>query len=372
MQLVRTLSISASPYLLSQLKSAANAAALGPSQSLLPGEAYTSLGDMRMSRVLNGMWQVSGAHGFDPNRDDSVAAMARCASEGFTTFDLADIYGPAESYVGEFCSGPKASSFRQECQFFTKWVPRPGPVDQQTVTAAIDRSLRRMKKEQLDLLQFHWWEYDNKYYYDAMAGLMNLRDSATPKIRNIGLTNFDTEHMVDLIEQDAPIVSNQISFSVLDTRPLKKMVPASLEKNVKLLCYGTLLGGFLSEKWLDKPAPDVNSLTNVSLRKYLPWIYYWGGWELFQELLRALKSIADKHSVSIANVAVRWVLQQKAVGGAIVGIRLGYTEHVKDNQRLFSFALDDEDLERINAVNKNSRDLYAVFGDCGGEYRRRA
>ena len=372
MQLARALSISASPYLLSQLSSEANAAALGPHQDLLPGEAYTSLGDLRMSRVLNGMWQVSGAHGFDPNRDDSVAAMTKCASDGFTTFDLADIYGPAESYVGEFCSGPKSSSLSQECQFFTKWVPRPGPVDQQTVTAAIDRSLRRMRKEQLDLLQFHWWEYDNKYYYDAMAGLMNLRDAATPKIRNIGLTNFDTEHMLDLIEQDAPIVSNQVSFSVLDTRPLRQMVPASLQKNVKLLCYGTLLGGFLSDKWLNKPAPDPNALTNVSLRKYLPWIYFWGGWELFQELLRTLKSIAEKHSVSISNVAVRWVLQQEAVGGAIVGIRLGYSDHVKDNLRLFSFALDDEDLERINAVTKKSRDLYAVFGDCGGEYRRRA
>lgn len=372
LQVVRALSLSATPYLMTQMGSRASASSLGPHQSLLPSEAYTSLGDLRMTRVLNGMWQVSGAHGFDPNRDDSVAAMAKCASEGFTTFDLADIYGPAETYVGDFSSGRKSSSLSEECQFFTKWVPRPGPMDQRTVNDAIDRSLRRMKREQLDLLQFHWWEYDNKYYYDAMAGLMNLRDSATPKIRNIGLTNFDTKHMVDLMDQEAPIVSNQISFSVVDTRPLREMVPASIERNVKLLCYGTLLGGFISDKWLDKPAPDPSTLTNVSLRKYLPWIYFWGGWDLFQELLRVLRSIADKHAVSISNVAVRWVLQQKAVGGAIVGVRLGYSDHVKDNLRLFSFSLDDDDLDQINAVSKKSRDLYSVFGDCGGEYRRRA
>ena len=61
------------------------------------------------------------------------------------------------------------------------------------------------------------------------------------------MTNFDTEHMVDLIEEGAPIVSNQVSFSVLDTRPLAKMVKANKEHSVQLLCYGTLLGGFLSK-----------------------------------------------------------------------------------------------------------------------------
>lgn len=343
-----------------------------PSMNSLGENAYTTLGDLTMCRVLNGMWQVSGAHGYDPNRDQSINAMTKLAADGCTTFDLADIYGPAEDYVGAFSSGPIASSLSKDCQFFTKWVPRPQEITQTIAEGAIDRSLRRMKKEQLDLLQFHWWDYSNKYYYDAVGALMKLQDSTTPKIRNIGLTNFDTTHMVDLIEQDAPIVSNQVSFSILDDRPLREMVPACLEKNVKLLCYGTLLGGFFSEKWLNKPEPDAASLTNVSLRKYLPWIYIWGGWGLFQELLLAMKGIADKNSVSIANVAVRWVLQQKAVGGAIVGVRLGLTDHVQDNRRLFSFVLDDADMEALKAVTKRSRDLRSVFGDCGGEYRRRA
>jgi aryl-alcohol dehydrogenase-like predicted oxidoreductase len=60
------------------------------------------------------------------------------------------------------------------------------------------------------------------------------------------------------------------------------MIPAAKEQNIQLLCYGTLLGGFLSSQWLGQPEPDGNSLTNVSLRKYLPWIQIWGGWSLFQ------------------------------------------------------------------------------------------
>ena len=110
------------------------------------------------------------------------------------------------------------------------------------------------------------WDYENKNYYDAINHLMALQQNG--QIRNIGLTNFDTDHMVDLMDEGAPIVSNQVSFSVLDTRPLKKLVPASVDRNVKLLCYGTLLGGFLSSNWLGKSEPDYDSLSNVSLRKY--------------------------------------------------------------------------------------------------------
>jgi aryl-alcohol dehydrogenase-like predicted oxidoreductase len=178
--------------------------------------------------------------------------------------------------------------------------------------------------------------------------------------------------MTDLVKEDAPIVSNQVSFSIIDTRPLEQMIPYCKESGIKLLCYGTLLGGFLSSSWLGQPEPDFNLLTNVSLRKYLPWIQYWGGWGLFQELLQVLNSIAAKYNVSLSNVALRWVLQQPSVGGAIVGVRFGYKEHLKDNRKVFSFELNEEDLKSIGDVQAKGRSLYRVFGDCGGEYRRRA
>ena len=66
---------------------------------------------------------------------------------------------------------------------------------------------------------------------------------------------------------------------------------------------------------------------------------------------------------------VRWVLDQKAVGGAIVGVRLGYKEHIKDNRKTFAFTLDKDDLGAIAAVQSKSRDLMTVYGDCGQEYR---
>lgn len=68
---------------------------------------------------------------------------------------------------------------------------------------------------------------------------------------------------------------------------------------------------------------------------------------------------------------VRWVLDQPAVGGAIVGVRLGLTEHLEDNKKVFSFKLDNDDVSAIAAVQGKSKDLMTVFGDCGGEYRFR-
>ena len=82
-------------------------------------------------------------------------------------------------------------------------------------------------------------------------------------------------------------------------------------------------------------------------------------------------TIAIKHQVSIANVATRWVLQQESVGGVILGVRFGLTEHNKNNAKTFGFKLDDDDMARIEDAKKGTRNLYTAFGDCGGEYRRR-
>ena len=113
-------------------------------------------------------------------------------------------------------------------------------------------------------------------------------------------------------------------------------------------------------------------LANVSLRKYLPWINIWGGWDLFQELLSVLDVIGKKHGTSLSNVAVKWVLDQEAVGGAIIGVRFGLKQHLIDNRKIFSLVLDDKDKAAIAAIQSRSNSLMKSFGDCGGEYRRRA
>jgi aryl-alcohol dehydrogenase-like predicted oxidoreductase len=74
--------------------------------------------------------------------------------------------------------------------------------------------------------------------------------------------------------------------------------------------------------------------------------------------------------VSLANIAVRAILDRPAVAGVIVGVRLGVADHQADNARVFDVAVDAEDQAQIEAILSKSRDLYQLIGDCGDEYRR--
>ncbi len=326
--------------------------------------------DLRICRLLNGMWQVSGAHGrIDPQT--AVREMFTYHDAGFTTWDLADHYGPAEDFIGAFrrqLRQTRGDEALADVQAFTKWVPRPGPMTRQIVEENIDISRRRMDVSTLDLLQFHWWEYSDSRYLDALTQMTHLRDEG--KIRHLALTNFDTERLRRILDHGIRVVSNQVQYSLIDRRPEVAMAPLCQEHGVHLLAYGTFGGGLISETYLGQPEPRSSALGTASLRKYKQMIDAWGGWELFQTLLETLQQIADKHGVSIANVAVRAILDRPAVAGVIVGARLRVAEHRADNARVFDFTLDAEDNARIQTVLEPSRDLYRLIGDCGDEYRR--
>jgi aryl-alcohol dehydrogenase-like predicted oxidoreductase len=326
--------------------------------------------DLNICRILNGMWQVSGGHG-RINPQAAVQTMFQYVDAGFTTWDLADHYGPAEDFIGEFrrqLVANRGEAALANIQAFTKWVPRPGKMTKKLVEENIDISRRRMDVDSLDLMQFHWWEYQDKNYLDALKYMAELQSDR--KIKHLALTNFDTEHLQIITEAGIKIVSNQVQFSLVDRRPEVSMIQFCQQHDIKLFTYGTLCGGLLSEKYLGKPEPRSFDLGTASLRKYKNMIDAWGGWRLFQELLSTLKQIADKHGVSIANVATRYILDKPTVGGVIVGARLGVSQHIEDNAKVFSFSLDAADKESINTISSQSRDLYQIIGDCGDEYRR--
>jgi aryl-alcohol dehydrogenase-like predicted oxidoreductase len=325
--------------------------------------------DLTVCRMLNGMWQVSGAHGIiDPVR--AVDEMFLYHDAGFTTWDLADHYGPAEDLIGNFrreFAARRGSERLAEIQAFTKWVPRPGRMTRRIVEDAVGTSLSRMGIERLDLLQFHWWDYSDEGYLDALDHLSDLQQEG--KIRYLALTNFDTERLRVIADHGIRVVSNQVQYSLIDRRPEVRMASFCREHPMTLLAYGTVLGGLLSEKYLGRPEPRRNELNTASLQKYKHMIDAWGGWPLFQELLTVLKQVADKHRVGIANVGVRYILERPADTCVIVGARLGIAQHVGDNARVFDFALDDADRAVIEAVLGKSRDLMQLIGDCGAEYR---
>ena len=319
--------------------------------------------NLEINRILNGMWQIAGAHG-QIESESAVSDMEKYHEAGFTTWDLADIYGPAESLIGEF---RRKVGKKEKFQALTKFVPNPGPMSNSIVTHYVEQSLKKMDTDCIDLLQFHWWDYNDTSYLDALHHLSKLQNEG--KIKHLGLTNFDTERVKIMIENNFHIVSNQVQYSILDNRVEKLMAPFFEKHNIKILSYGTLLGGFFSEKYLDVDEPHRGDLTTASLQKYKNMIDVWGGWQLFQELLHVLNDIAKKHYCSIANVATKFIVDKPQVAGVIIGARLGIINHRENNIKTFDIKLDQKDISLIKTITKKSNDLFEIIGDCGDEYR---
>jgi aryl-alcohol dehydrogenase-like predicted oxidoreductase len=320
--------------------------------------------DLKICRILNGMWQVSGTHG-QIDKQMAIKSMIEYHNNGFTTWDLADIYGPAESFIGEF---RKINSEQiANTQALTKFVPNPGPMSKSIVEHYIDQSLQKMNTDILDLVQFHWWDYNDLSYIDAIEHLFSLKEKQ--KIKHVGLTNFDTERVKIMTEKGFTPITNQVQYSILDQRAEKLMVPFCQKHEIKILAYGTLLGGFFSEKYLKADEPTRADLDTASLQKYYNMIQEWGGWELFQELLSTIDTISKKHNCSIANIATKFILDRPTVAGVIIGARLGISEHIKDNSKAFDVKLDSDDLSAISSVTTKAKNLFEIIGDCGGEYR---
>jgi aryl-alcohol dehydrogenase-like predicted oxidoreductase/enamine deaminase RidA (YjgF/YER057c/UK114 family) len=339
-----------------------------PQPSNRPARTELAAG-LEISRIVTGLWQVA-----DMEKDGAILDAARAAAEmaayaeaGFDSFDMADHYGSAEDIAGQFNALVKGGKVRAPTRpaLFTKWCPAPGEMTSQVVRAAVDRARTRLQTHRIDLLQFHWWMFRHPGWIDAMRELAKLH--AEGLIGHLGLTNFDTDHLRLLVKLGVPIASNQVCLSLLDRRAAEDMTAFCLEHGVRLLAYGTLAGGLLGEKWLGKPEPAAADIGDWSTMKYKRFVDQIGGWDVLQRLLRTLSEIARKHGVSISNIASRWVLEQKAVAGIIVGARLGEREHRADNLRLFAFELDREDHGRIGEALTATR---RIPGDCGDEYRR--
>ena len=318
--------------------------------------------DLWISRVLTGLWQIA-----DMERDgrtlDPVStanALRPYADAGFTSFDMADHYGSAEIVASHLREGTG-----DRVQLFTKWVPKPGPLTPGDVRAAVERARQRLRTGRIDLLQFHAWSYADPSWIDGLLHLQALK--AEGLIGHIGLTNVDAAHFNMLLATGIEVVSDQVCFSLLDRRAADALSDVCRARGVKLLAYGTLAGGWLSNRWLGQPEPDWESGGTWSQMKYGRFMRVAGGWDALQRVLRAADAVARRHGVSIANVASRYILEQPAVAGIIIGARPGEREHIDDNLRVFTFSLSGEDRGVLEAALAT---LKPIPGDCGDEYRK--
>lgn len=303
-----------------------------------------------ISRVIKGGWQLAGDHG-NVDRAQSVHDMEEFLDAGITTFDCADIYVGVEEMIGDFIGDVRrrrGADVASRARVHTKLVPDLGlleTVQPSDIEGIIDRSLKRLQIEQLHLVQFFWWDLT---LGDPMIGMETLkRCQEKGKVAHLGVTNWDVAETRPFVDAGSELVSTQVQYSLLDRRPENGLTDWAAKHEMLLLCYGTLAGGFLTERWLGEPDPGF-VFENRSLIKYRLIIDELGPWETFQKLLHLLKSIGDKHGVSLSSVATRWVLDRPQVGAAIVGARTA--RHLPITLEVFDFALDEDDGAAIQAL----------------------
>ncbi|GAY59815.1 hypothetical protein CUMW_197370 [Citrus unshiu] len=300
---------------------------------------------LEICRVLNGMWQTSGGWG-RIDRDDAVDAMLRYADAGLTTFDMADHYTCLllhPSFSNFTFNSVKLKSIRGSRTQKTNSKSFCCVLTEDNRTSVVKNG-----NDMLDICRVvngmwqtsgGWGKIDinnavNFMLHYADAGLTTFDMADICKIKTVALTNFDTERLRIILENGIPVVSNQF-----------------LDTNLSIPFAG----------------PPLNT---PSLQKYKRMVDAWGGWSQFQVLLQTLKRIASKHGVSIPVVAVRYILDQPAVAGSMIGVRLGLAEHIQDTNAIFMLSLDEDDVNSIQEVTKKGKDLLGVIGDCGDEYRR--
>jgi aryl-alcohol dehydrogenase-like predicted oxidoreductase len=315
-------------------------------------------------RLIRGGWQLAGDHG-EVDAERAIDDMAAFVQAGVDAFDCADIYTGVEDIIGRYRE--RDPSLRVH----TKFVPdlaELAQVDEAYVRRINARSRQRLRLAAPDLVQFHWWDYEVPGMTEVARHLVTLQQEGL--IGHLGGTNFDAVRTEQLLEAGVPLVSMQVQYSLLDRRPAGALSALCARSPVRLLCYGTLAGGLLTEAWLDALEPD--ALTNRSHIKYKLVIEDFGGWQAFQTLLGLLQSIGAKHGVGLSAVATRWVLDQPHVAAAIVGAR--YAAHLPGHLQVFDFALDAEDRAAIEKLMSKcpgpQGDTYALERDRTGRHGR--
>lgn len=328
-------------------------------------------GDYTIPCLIKGGWQLAGGHG-PVDSAAAIADMTAFADAGMTAFDCADIYTGVEELIGAFLvhwTNVRGSDARR-IRVHTKCVPdrdRLATLTKADIEQIVDRSLRRLGVERLDLVQFHWWDLEVPGFERAAQHLADLQRAG--KIHHLGATNFDAASVVAMLDAGVPLVSNQVQVSLLDRRAIRTLADLTHTRGVGLLAYGALAGGFFHERWLNVPAP-AEPLENRSLVKYRLIIDEFGGWTAFQSLLQLMQRAAQAHATTVGAVALQQVLREPAVAAAIFGARS--TAHLPATLAALTLELSADEQRAIDtlidAAPGPDGAVYALEREKGGRH----
>jgi aryl-alcohol dehydrogenase-like predicted oxidoreductase len=297
--------------------------------------------------LIVGCWQLDDRLWKKLSTPDIAHAIDTYMSLGVNTFDTADFYGRSEEVLGIILK-------KRDCQVFTKVGFFGGIPSAMQVRNKIESSLHKLQRDALDSLQVHWHDpnLDFASTFDTLNDLMEQG-----KILQLGVTNFNTP-MLEKAIRYAPIYTHQVQYSLIDRRVENSMQALCLKHNIQLLTYGSLAGGFLSDKFRSVKLPQ-QDLDHARSFFYSSMIKSHGGWQGVLDLLETLAEVAQKYDKPISEVALNWVRQQSGVNAVVCGLTL-LRQQIQTNVDAFNWSLQPED---VDLLSKRSSELFSQPGD---------
>ncbi|QYN35257.1 aldo/keto reductase family protein [Pseudonocardia sp. DSM 110487] len=308
---------------------------------------YLGRSGLKVSEITYGNWIT---HGSQVENDAAVACVRAALDAGITTFDTADAYanGAAETVLGEALKGERRASL----EILTKvyWPTGPmGPNDsglsRKHIRESIDASLRRLQTDYVDLYQAHRYDFETPLEETMQAFADVVRAG---KALYVGVSEWTAQQLRDgqaLAKQlGFSLVSNQPQYSMLWRVIESEVVPASEELGVSQIVFSPIAQGALTGKYKPGAAPPPGSRATDE-KGGAQFIQRWMDDDTLTRV-QALAPIASDLGLSMAQLAVAWVLQNDNVAAAIIGA--SRPEQVADNAGASGVRLEPDVLKRID------------------------
>jgi aryl-alcohol dehydrogenase-like predicted oxidoreductase len=308
---------------------------------------YLGSSGLKISEIAYGNWIT---HGSQVEEDTALACVEAALDAGITTFDTADVYAGtvAESVLGRALKGQR----RAGLEIFTKvyWPTGPGPNDRglsrKHILESIDGSLRRLQTDYVDLYQAHRFDVETPLEETMLAFADVVRAG---KALYIGVSEWTAEQIrggAELArELRVPLVSNQPQYSMLWRVIEAEVVPTCREQGLSQIVWSPVAQGVLAGKYLPgQPPPTGSRATDVTGADFIK------GWlrDDVLERVQRLRPLADQAGLSLAQLAVAWVLQNDNVAAAIIGA--SRPEQVHENVAASGVRLEAGLMAEVDAI----------------------
>ena len=291
-----------------------------------------------------GTWEAGGmAWGENPPDEQTIRAMRTALDNEVNWIDTAEVYGGgrAEELVGEAVKG------YPDALVFTKVAPQPGGTGfrPEQVRKAAEKSIRRIGRDHLDLLQLHWPD-GSIPVEETWGALGDLVDEGL--VRFIGVSNFNQE-LIERCEKERHVDSLQPHFSALFQKGKDDLFPFCEKNGTGIICYGPLAYGLMTGRFdKDTEFSDDDWRGGGHGISYYKHLFAPGKFEDNIDKVDSLRPVADRLGINLAQLALAWVVHQTGVTGAIAGSRS--PEHVVENAQAGAVELEQKDLDEIDTL----------------------